>query len=294
MDQIVTPLADGIGQGAVLFLIASGLTLIYGVMRVLNFSHGGFFMLGAYVAFSLGHGRITTALVLVPVLIGAAVITSAVGAAAEVVLFRRLYAIPELYSLLGTYALLLTLQGAGQLVWGVHPVSLSQAPEFMHAIKVGGIGLPVYDLVLIAIGGLTLAAVSLLVNRTEFGRMVRATAADRDMAAILGIDVKLVFLTMFCIGTFLAGLAGGLIAPVVSITPDISLVYLIDAFAIVIVGGLGSVGGSFVAAIVLGVLNSFLVAIQPELAQFSLYAAMALILLVRPQGLFGRRQPDAV
>jgi branched-chain amino acid transport system permease protein len=291
--QVVVPLADGVGQGAVLFLVAAGLTLIYGVMRILNFSHGGFFMLGAYLAFTIGHGRVPSALVLLPVLVGAGVVTAAVGAVAETVLFRRLYSVPELYSLLGTYALLLTLQGAGQLIWGVHPVSLGQAPELERAVEMGGAGLPLYDLTLIAVGLVVLAGLHLLANRTAFGRMVKATAADRDMAAILGIDVKRVFLAMFCVGIFLAGFAGALIAPVVSITSDISLVYLVESFAIVIVGGLGSVGGSFVAALLLGVLNSFLVALRPELAQFSLYAAMALILLVRPQGLLGRRSEVA-
>lgn len=290
LSRVLVPLADGVGQGVLLFMVASGLTLVYGVMRILNFSHGGFFMLGAYVTYTLAQGRVQPALLLVGIVICAGMVVSAAGAVSEVSLFRRLYALPEVSSLLGTFALLLVTEGVGRLVWGIQPRSQPQSSAFLQQVGVADVQVPSYDLFLLGVGITTVISLEVLVYRTEFGRRVRATAADRSMAAILGIDVKAVFLVMFCLGIFLAGLGGGLVAPLIGLTPDIAVVFIIEAFAVVIVGGIGSIRGSFVAAIALGLANSFLVAFRPEFAEFSLYLAMAVILLIRPQGLFGRAE----
>lgn len=293
MQRVLLPLIDGLAGGVLLFLASSGLTLIYGVMRVLNFSHGGFFMLGAFITYSLtGGGHQVPALVLVALMLAAGVLTAASGAVAEVVLFRRLYGESDLTSLLGTFALLLTLQGLGRQVWGINGLSQPQSNGFLTRITVRGLDIPVYDLFLLGIGVITVVGLEYLVLRTEFGRMVRATAADRTMAALTGIDVRRVFLTMFCLGIFLAGLGGGLISPLIGLTPDLAVDFIIQAFAVVIIGGLGSIRGAFVAALLLGLLNAYLVTFVPQTAEFSVYFGLIVVLLVRPQGLFGRSQPS--
>ncbi|MDE2573317.1 MAG: branched-chain amino acid ABC transporter permease [bacterium] len=286
--DLLLPFVDGLGQGVLLFLIASGLTLVYGVMRVLNFSHGGFFMLGAYVTFTLARGHALPAVMLVGVVVLAGMATAAAGALTERLLFRRLYPLPEISSLLGTFALLLIFEGIGRLLWGIAPLSQPQSPAFLGLIRLGPVAIPSYDLFLYAVGILVVVGLEWLVEKTEFGRMVRATAADRATAALLGIDVNAVFLAMFCLGIFLAGIGGGLVAPLVGLTPDLAVSFIIQSFAVVIVGGLGSIRGTLLAALLFGLLNAYLVALRPGLADFSLYIGMGLILLFRPQGLMGR------
>lgn len=289
------PLLDGLSQGVLLFLVASGLTLIYGVMRVLNFAHGGFFMLGAFLTFTLAGGHVQPAWLLLLVIAAAGVLTAGAGLLTEVALFRRLYPLNELNSLLGTFALLLILEGVGRAIWGVNSHSQPQAPEFLHLFHLGpDVPVPAYDLVLLVVGLVCLGSLQWLVNRTEFGRLVRAVAADRQMAGLLGINVTAVFTVMFALGILLAGLGGALVAPLIGLTPDIAVAFIIQAFAVVIIGGFGSISGAFLAALLLGLLNAYLVTFLPAIADFSLYLGMALVLLIRPQGLLGRRAPDAV
>ncbi|HVA36410.1 MAG TPA: branched-chain amino acid ABC transporter permease [Candidatus Dormibacteraeota bacterium] len=291
MHNLSLPLVDGLGQGVLLFLIASGLTLVYGVMRVLNFSHGGFFMLGAYFTYSLARGQALPAPALVAIVVAAGLLTALVGALTERGLFRRLYPLPEISSLLGTFALLLVFEGLGRLVWGIAPLSQPQSPAFLGRLHLGSVSIPAYDVFLYAVGAAVVFGLEWLVEKTEFGRMVRATAADRQMAALLGIDVERVFLAMFSLGIFLAGLGGGLVSPLVGLTPDLAVSFIIQAFAIVIVGGLGSIRGTLIAALFFGLLNAYLVALRPGLADFSLYIGMGVFLLLRPQGIMGRAGP---
>ncbi|TAM60099.1 branched-chain amino acid ABC transporter permease [bacterium] len=288
MHNLFLPLVDGLGQGVLLFLIASGLTLIYGVMRVLNFSHGGFFMLGAYFTYAITRGHALPGPALVAAVVVAGLLTALVGALTERGLFRRIYPLPEISSLLATFALLLVFEGLGRLIWGIAPLSQPQSPSFLGLLHVGPVALPAYDVFLYVVGALVVFGLEWLVESTEFGRMVRATAADRHMAALLGIDVERVFLVMFSLGIFLAGLGGGLVSPLVGLTPELAVSFIIQAFAIVIVGGLGSVRGTLLAAIFFGLLNAYLVVLRPGLADFSLYIGMGLFLLFRPQGIMGR------
>ncbi|TAM91446.1 branched-chain amino acid ABC transporter permease [bacterium] len=288
MHNLLVPFVGGLGQGVLLFLIASGLTLIYGVMRVLNFSHGGFFMLGAYFTYTLARGHVLPAALLVLVVVAAGLLTALVGAVTERGVFRRLYALPEISSLLATFALLLVFEGLGRLLWGIAPLSQPQSPAFLGELHLGAVTLPAYDVFLYAVGTVVVVGLEWLVEKTEFGRMVRATAADRQMAALLGIDVERIFLAMFSLGIFLAGLGGGLVSPLIGLTPELAVSFIIQAFAIVIVGGLGSIRGTLLAAIFFGLLNAYLVALRPELADFSLYIGMGLFLIFRPQGIMGR------
>jgi branched-subunit amino acid ABC-type transport system permease component len=293
MSDLLGWIANGFAQGSMIFLIASGLTLIFGVMRVLTFAHGGFFMLGAYLAHQLAGGAVLSGPKFWAVIVCGALGVGVVGIAAEVVLFRRLYALPQLYSLLATYALLLLLQGVATLIWGVGTVSLSVSTRVTHSVSVAGASISLYSISLAVIGIAVALMLSLLVYRTSFGTSLRATAADRQMASVLGINVKFVFSVTFVLGVLLAGLGGGLAAQVYAITPDLAVAQLIQAFAVVVIGGLGSVWGAYVAAIALSTLDAYLVTQYQHLATFSFFAAMAFILLLRPQGLFGRREAGA-
>lgn len=288
-DPRLIILATGITDGMLIFLVASGLTLVLGVMRVVNFSHGGFFMIGAYLAYEFLRGQARPIWLFVLILIAASAATAVVGVACERVLFRRLYRLPEVTSLLGTYALLLILEGAAQLIWGQNPVTQPEPSGLVHAISLGSTQVPRYDLLIVTAGVLTAVGLQLLLKGTELGRQVSAVAEDRFMAGLLGINVNRVFAATFALGIFLAGLGGALAGPTLSMVPDIAVTFILEAFAVVIVGGFGSIAGSLIAALALGLLHAFLASDAPSLADFSLYILMAAVLVVRPQGLLGSR-----
>jgi len=285
----VSVLLTGISGGMLVFLIASGLTLIFGVMKVVNFAHGGFFVLGSYFVYELLGGRVRSAPLFVLAAIGAGLIAVAFGVVAERVVFRRLYTLPPVVSLLGTYAVLLVLIGVAEAVWGLRPVTQPKPSGLAGSVVLAGARVPTYDFALVGFGILTVVALEWLTRRSRFGRVVRAVSEDRTMAELLGVRVNVVFAITFAVGIFFAGLGGALAAPTVSLVPDLAETFIIEAFAVVIVGGLGSVVGSLVASLALGLLTSLLVTYAPSYAAFSLYFLMAAVLIVRPQGLFGDR-----
>lgn len=283
-------LATGLTDGMLIFLVASGLTLVLGVMRVVNFSHGGFFMIGAYLAYELMRGHVQPVWLFVLLVLAASAATAAIGLVSERILFRRLYRLPEVTSLLGTYALLLILEGAAQLIWGRNPVTQPEPSGLVHAFSIAGAQVPRYDILVVAAGVLTAVGLQVLIKGTELGRQLTAVAEDRYMAGLLGVNVNWVFAATFAIGIFLAGLGGALAGPTLSMVPDIAVTFILQAFAVVIIGGFGSIIGSLIAALALGLLHAFLVNKAPSLADFSLYMLMAAVLVVRPQGLLGSRQ----
>ncbi|MEQ3549776.1 branched-chain amino acid ABC transporter permease [Pseudonocardia nematodicida] len=285
MGEIVAALVAGVAGGVPLFVVASGLTLIYGVMRVLNFAHGALFALGAFVLATVLGGAAPSPLMLVVALLVAAVVVGAVGAVSEVTIFRRLYTRDHTTTLLASYALLLTLGGLTEQIWGVTPRSQAQAIELAGAVGIGGIRVAVYDLVLIGIGLVLAAGLTVLLRRSSFGQNIRAVAHDETMARALGVRARRVQLPVFVLGSALAGLAGALIAPLVSIEPGLAPTFVVQSFAVVIIGGLGSIPGALVAALLIGVLESFAVSFQPGLVGFSLYIGVAAVLLLRPGGL---------
>lgn len=282
-------LATGLTDGMLIFLVASGLTLVLGVMRVVNFSHGGFFMLGAYLGYDFMSGVAQPAWLFVVLVLAAAAATSVVGLVFERVLFRRLYQLPEAASLLGTYALLLVLDGGAQLIWGQNPRTQPEPAALVHAISLGSAQIPRYDILVVAAGALTAIGLQALIRRSEFGRQLTAVAEDRFMAGLLGINVNRVFAATFMLGIFLAGVGGALAGPTLSMVPDISVTFILQAFAVVIIGGFGSVIGSLIAALALGLLHAYLASTVPSLADLSLYLLMAAVLVIRPQGLLGSR-----
>jgi branched-subunit amino acid ABC-type transport system permease component len=280
-------LITGLADGMLLFLVASGLTLILGVMGVVNFAHGGFFMLGAFGTYAILGGKDVSVPVFLIAILAVAVIVGLLGIVAERYAYRLLYDLPQEISLLGTYALLLVIVGMAQWIWGVAPVTVSRPAGLGGSVTIAGVPITTYGLLIIAVGLVCAAFLEILVRRTGFGHRLTAVAEDRTMAALLGIRVTRVFAATFAIGVALAAIGGGLAAPTLSLVPDVALAFILQAFAIVIIGGFGSIAGSLIAAVGLGILNSALTLYAPTLSAFSLYILMVVVLVARPQGLFG-------
>ncbi len=287
MDVILTILVSGVAQGVPIFIVASGLTLIYGVLHVLNFAHGAFFLIGAFIVTTAFVGASVGSYVLAAVLAGLGVM--AVGILSEVLIFRPLYSAGSTVSLLGAFALFLTLSGVSVLIWGVNPRTVAYPQELSSSFEVAGARLGQYDLAVVGVGMVVAAGLYILVNKTSLGMRVRAISQDRTMATALGVRVRRVSTTIFAIGAFLAGLAGAIIAPVTSIDEGLGLsaAYMLPAFIVIIVGGLGSIPGALVAALALGVIEAALFRFAPALSGFSYYIVVAIFLMVRPQGIFG-------
>jgi branched-chain amino acid transport system permease protein len=287
MSNIVPIILSTLATGLPLFLIASGLTLIFSVMRVLNFAHGALFMIGAFLVSSLLSGRA----VAVPVFVGAVLVTglavAAMSVATERVVFRRLYGSPEVVGLLASFALLLILSGVVQLVWGSDPRTQAQARGLGGVVRIFGNETATYNLVLIIVAAVIGLALAGALRWTRAGAKVKATAEDRVMAEALGINVGLVALGVFAVGGLLAGVAGSLLAPTVSIDPSLALTFIIQSFGAIIIGGLGSVEGAMVGALLIGLVDAVLVVVAPGLLDYGVYIAIGAVMLVRPYGIFG-------
>jgi branched-subunit amino acid ABC-type transport system permease component len=288
LSFLFTQFLGGLTTAMFLFLIASGLSLVFGVMRVLNFAHGSFYMLGAYLAWQAVQW-------LSPVLesfwlaaLFAALIVAVLGGLVERLLLRHMYGKEELYQLLLTYALVLILGDAAKAIWGTQQLSVSRPAILEGAIEIFGAVLPVYNLfimlagVAIAIGGW------LILARSSAGRMVRAAALDREMLGALGANVGALYTGMFMASSFLAGLSGALVTPIQSIVPGMDVEVIVEAFIVVVIGGLGSFWGTFWGSLIYGQVLSFGILILPSFSLFSVFALMAVILVVRPWGLFGK------
>jgi branched-chain amino acid transport system permease protein len=279
----------GLTAAMFLFLIASGLSLIFGVLRVLNFAHGSFYMLGAYIAWQVVHWVSIAApghfwLATIAATAGIAIL----GGIIERLLFRFLYGREELYQLLFTYALVLILGDAAKVIWGTEQLSVSRPMMLNGGFEVFGSTLPYYNLFIIAIGPLIALAVWLMLTRTGLGRMVRAAALDREMLDALGANVGWLYTGMFMLSAALAGLAGALVTPIQSIVPGMDVEIIVQAFIVVVIGGLGSFWGTFWGSMLYGQVLSFGILIFPGFSLFSVFALMAVILIVRPWGLFGK------
>ncbi len=278
----------GVGDGFLLFLIASGLTLIFGVMRILNFSHGAYFMLGAYFTYQAvaSSGLVTLPLALFAVIVaGGSVLVGVVGMVTERLLFRRIYRLEPIASLLGTFGLLLVIEGAAEAIWGVSPMSVPFPTLVGKSVVVGGVRVATYSMVLVGIGILVAIGLWLLLWRTSFGERARAVAEDRYMCELTGMNTAVVSTAVFGIGTVLAGLGGALATPLLALTPEVATAFIIEAFAIVIVGGLGSISGALIAAIGFGIADSLAITYYPPLSGVIFFILMFVILLIRPQGL---------
>jgi branched-chain amino acid transport system permease protein len=290
MSFLLIQLLSGLANAMVLFLIASGLTLIFGVTRIVNFAHGSLYMLAAYVTYSL-----VAALPLGPAgfyvaaLIAAALV-ALFGGLAEVVLLRRVYRAPELYQLLLTFALVLVVADAVRFVWGADNKTGPEAPGLAGSVRIAGQLFPTYDLAMIAVGPLVALALWWLFYRTRWGILIRAATQDREMVAALGVDQRRLFTGVFVLGSFLAGLAGALQVPRVALTTVMDTTVIVEAFVVVVIGGMGSVWGALLASLLIGVLSAFGILILPRISIVLIFIVMAVVLIVRPWGLLGR--PD--
>jgi branched-subunit amino acid ABC-type transport system permease component len=278
----------GLTTAMFLFLIASGLSLVFGVMRVINFAHGSFYMLGAYMAWQVVQwlhplgGRFWLAVVFAAIGVGI------LGAVTELLFFRLLYGCEELYQLLFTYALVLILGDAAKFLWGTDQLSVSAPPALASGVQIFGTTQPLYSLFIIAIGPAIAFTLWLMLNRTGSGRTVRAAQMDREMLDALGANVATIYTGMFTLSAFLAGLSGALVTPIQSIVPGMDVLIIVQAFIVVVIGGLGSLWGTFWGSVIYGQVLSFGILIFPSFSLFSVFALMAVILIVRPWGLFGR------
>lgn len=279
----------GLASAASLFLVASGLSIIFGVTRVVNFAHGSFYMIGAYLAYTLTE-RLSGPLGFWGGVLLAAAIVAVFGALIELVLLRRLTRAPELFQLLATFGVTLIVQDAVVAVWGPEDLVGRRAPGLTGAVEIAGQLVPAYDLFLIALGPLVLVLLHLIFRRTRFGVLVRAATQDREMIAALGVNQKWLFTGVFALGAFLAGLGGALQLPRDAVSHLMDMHIIVEAFVVVVIGGLGSVTGAFVAALVVAQLNAFGILAFPTISMVTVFLVMAVVLVVRPYGLFGMPQ----
>jgi branched-chain amino acid transport system permease protein len=278
----------GLTAAMFLFLIASGLSLIFGVLRVLNFAHGSFYMIGAYLAWQFVRAMAPAPEGFWFAALAAALAIALLGGMLERALLRHLYGREELYQLLFTYALVLILGDLAKIVWGTQQLSVSRPPSLAGSSEVFGVTIPHYNLFIMVLGPSIAIGFWYILQRTALGRIVRAAALDREMLGALGANVGWVYTGMFMMGSFLAGLGGALVTPIKSIVPGMDVEIIVEAFIVVVIGGLGSFWGTFLGALIYGQVLSFGILIFPRFSIFAVSVLMAAILIVRPWGLLGR------
>ncbi len=293
MDFLFVQLLTGLSSAASLFLVASGLTIIFGVTRVVNFAHGSLCMLGAYIGWSVLHRLPSGPPWFAFGVLAAALATGAIGLALETGLLRRVYRAPELLQLLLTFAVVLILQDVTQWIWGAGDLTLPRPPWLRAFLRIGEARIARFDLYMIAIGPGVLGLLWLLMRRTRFGMLVRAATENRQMVAALGVNEKLLFSAVFALGAALAGLGGALSLPGGSANLQIDLSVVVEAFVVVVVGGMGSLPGAFLASVLIGVLQAFGIVLLPKITLVLVFSVMAVVLALRPQGLLGRREASA-
>lgn len=290
MDILAAQVLNSLFYASILFLIASGLTLVYGVMRIVNLAHGNLYALGAYVSgWVLGLVvRGVSGFPLFFFLLAGAVAVAVVGAVLEPTLLRPLYKRAEEYQLLITFGLLLILEDAVHLIWGPHPLTSSALPDLLGSSSILGATYPNYNLLVIAVGFAAALALWAFVYRTKFGVILRATSQNMRVASALGVNVSRVYTQAFTIGCFVAGLGGAIIMPISGAVLGMGIEALVLAFVVVVIGGLGSLEGALVGAIIVGAVRTLGIMYFAEIELAVLYLIAAVVLLVRPAGLFGR------
>jgi branched-chain amino acid transport system permease protein len=300
MTLVLEQFLNGVQFGVTLFLLAAGLTLIFGIMGVINLAHGSLYMIGAYAA-ALVVERTGSFLIAVPAGLLAA---AAAGLVIEYVVIRRLYARDHIHQVLATFGLILFINEGATILFGRQPLLVTMPPALSGAVEiVPGVPYPTYRVVIIAVGLLVGVALYFLVNRTRVGMLVRAGSTHREMVRALGVDIRLLYTLVFGLGALLAGLAGLMTAPLLAVQVGMGEQILILTFVVVVIGGVGSVRGAFFGALIVGVTDTLLRAFLPSLlhqimpiseadalagglSSVGIYMVMALVLLVKPQGLF--------
>lgn len=288
MEFVFVQLLTGLASASSLFLVASGLTLVFGVTRIVNFAHGSLTMLGAYLGWTLLSALPRDPLWFAAGVLGAAAATGVIGVLIETLLLRRIYRAPELFQLLATFGVVLMIQDITLATWGADDRTISRPPWLRGSVTILGERFPQFDLFLIAVGPIVLGLLWLLLTRTRWGRLVRAATQDREMVGALGVNEKLLFTSVFFLGACLAGLGGALMLPSGSANLQMDLALIAEAFVVVVVGGMGSVTGAYLAALLITVLQAFGILIFPKATLVIVFAIMAVVLVLRPYGLLGR------
>lgn len=296
-------LLNGLAGASSLFMVAAGLSLIFGVTRIVNFAHGSFFMVGIYVAYTLVD-QLGDGIGFWPALLLAAVVVGILGAVVEVVLLRRIYRAPELFQLLATFALVLVIKDASLWLWGPEELLGPRAPGLEGSVSILGRQFPTYDLFLIVVGPVVLGLLWLLLSRTRWGTLVRAATQDREMVSALGVNQAWLFTSVFALGALLAGLGGALQLPREPANLEMDLITIGAAFVVVVVGGMGSIPGAYIAALLIAEIKAICIwlglvdvlGVSVSFSKLTLvveFLVMAAVLVVRPCGLLGRPQAPA-
>ena len=298
MDQILTVLVDGIIYSAWLFIAAVGLTLIYGVMKIVNLTHGSFYALGAYAAASftgawIAHGYPPMLSYLV-LLVSAIIITLVFAPLIERGILRFMYAKDEVVILLITYALFLILEDVIKLIWGVDPYFIAEPYGLLGSFDVGEMTYPTYNLILVGIAIIAGAGLTLLLRGTRIGKLLLTVIHDPEVSRAMGINVDRFYFITFTFGSMLAAIGGAFTAPTVSVVPGLGVEIIVLSFAVVVIGGLGSLPGAALGAVIVGLVRSATIHYVPALELFVIYFVMAMVLAFRPRGLFSLAEPRKI
>ncbi|PKO28751.1 MAG: hypothetical protein CVU32_00680 [Betaproteobacteria bacterium HGW-Betaproteobacteria-5] len=280
--MLFVQIVNGLMEGVMLFMVASGLTLIFGVSRIVNFAHGSFFMLGAFLTYQFApHILPGTMLGFVLTVIMAGMLTAFVGACFEVIVLRRIYHAEELLQLIVTVGMVMIMRDVVRVVWGMNDLATAIPDAMSGAVNVDSYWFPIYNLGVMGIGLLVVVVLWAVVRFTRVGVLLRAATDDRGMVALLGINQAYIFTGVFASGSLLAGIAGGLAAPLGSINFLLDTTVITGAFLVVVIGGLGSLSGAFAAALAIGVLKAVGVLYFPRAAMVTAFVIMAIVLIVR-------------
>ena len=294
MNLALTIAIDGITYASWLFIVALGLTLVFGVLKILNIAHGSFYALGAYVTASLvaltASWGLPPAVSLLAMLVAALAVAALVAPLIERGLLRFFYGRDEVLLVLVTYAMFLMMEDITKLIWGANPFYVSEPYGLFGHIDIGSQTYVGYDFLLVALAVVVGVGVWWGLNRTRFGKIVTAVIHSAEVASSMGIQVSRVYMFAFAVGIFLAALGGAFTAPMLSVQPGLSVGVIIISFAVVIIGGLGSIEGAAIGALIVGLARALAVHVWPVAELFSVYLVMALVLMFRPQGLFQRIQ----
>ncbi|MFD1360815.1 branched-chain amino acid ABC transporter permease [Lentibacillus salinarum] len=290
MEIIGAQLINGLSYGLLLFIITCGLSLVFGILGVLNLSHGSLYMLGAYIAYSVTATFTQSfwlALIIAPIIVGVLALV------VELSLLRPTYHLGHLSQVLLTFGFAYIIHDIAKLLWGSNVLSISVPAIFSGSVSVFGQSFPAYRLVVIVAGVMIAAILWLIQEKTKWGAIIRAGLSDKDMISALGVNIKVVFTAVFILGGVLAGLGGVVAAPILGIYPNMEFEILILSLVVLVIGGLGSISGTFIASILVGIAETFGRYLVPELSMFIIFALMAVILVFRPSGLLGKKVSEA-
>jgi len=298
LDQILPVIADGIIYSAWLFIAALGLTLIYGVMKIVNVTHGSFYALGAYAGASFTGAWLARGyppmLSYVVLLVAAALVTLVFAPIIERGILRFMYARDEVVILLITYALFLVLEDTIKLIWGVNPYFVAEPYALLGSFDIGGLPYPTYNLIMVGLALVAGGGLMWLLRGTRVGKLLTVVIHDPEVSRALGINVGRYYLATFTFGSMLAAIGGSFTAPTVSVVPGLGVDVIVLSFAVVVIGGLGSLPGAALGAVIVGLVRSASVHYAPQLELFVIYLVMALVLAFRPRGLFSLAEPRKI